>query len=157
LPALSAFNLRKYLTDPAGVWYNRRPTGKYFHRSTTWWSALISSNYYWSVGAGEDLTKLHLIRGNLQIRLDIVPVLVYNGAGQILHSTTTAPPAQSASENEKQVANETHSHSTALEGLNENHSYLPLRRVRRRKSLILKGFFGYKEFSSYANLILKKC
>ena len=95
LPALSAFNLRKYLTDPAGVWYNRRPTGKYFHRSTTWWSALISSNYYWSVGAGEDLTKLHLIRGNLQIRLDIVPVLVYNGAGQILHrNTTTVPGAE---------------------------------------------------------------
>ena len=25
-----------------------------------------------------------------------------------------------------------------------------------RKSLILKGFFGYKEFPPYANLILKK-
>jgi hypothetical protein len=30
-----------------------------------------------------------------------------------------------------------------------------VRRFRRRKSLILKGFFGYKKFSSYANLILK--
>ena len=56
------------------------------------------------------------------------------------------------------MANETHSRFDGLDQVNENHScFEALEAFWRRKSLILKGFFGYNKSSSYANLILKKC